>query len=87
MKLASVTKRSNGGRVYHFTARGTWSNEVVAAPDFNPLTGMNAQLIESGFPPRSPDRVASTLSSWKSAIDAAKKRDSISVPVLGCTRH
>jgi len=86
MKLASVTKQPGGATVYHFTAPGDWSNEIVPAAHFHPLTATNAQLIENGFPPRPPGDNAGALAVWKSAVQGMKTRV-ISVPVLSCTRH
>jgi hypothetical protein len=90
MKLAEVTREPDGTTIYDFTGNGTWSDETVPTPGFNPLTATNAQLRANGFPPRPPgnDRIA--LRAWTTAMEHSKKAV-VSVPVMsigsGCNDH
>ena len=86
MKLSGVTRQPDGAIVYHFTAPGTWSNEIVAPRDFDPLKATNAELVANGFPPRPSGGNVNALAVWKTIVENAQ-RTSVSVPVLGCTIH
>jgi hypothetical protein len=88
MKLSTVTRNPDGSAVYHWTGGGTWSDETVPAPGFNPLTASNAELKANGFPPRPPVGDPVALKGWKTAMEHSKKAV-ISAPVVevgsGCS--
>ena len=86
MKLSGVTRQPDGAIVYHFTAPGTWSNEIVAPRDFDPLKATNAELLANGFPPRPSGGNVNALAVWKTVVENTK-RATVSVPVLGCAVH
>jgi len=86
MKLSGVTQQPDGAIVYHFTAPGTWSNEIVAPRDFDPLKATNAELVANGFPPRPPGGNVNALAAWKTEVENVKTMV-VSVPVLSCTAH
>lgn len=86
MKLSGVTRQPDGATVYHFTAPGTWSNEIVAPRDFDPLKATNAELLANGFPPRPRGGNVNALAAWKTEVENVKTMV-VSVPVLSCTVH
>ena len=90
MKLAVVTHNPDGSTVYHWTGDGTWSDQTVPAPGFNPLTATKAELIANGFPPRPPSDNPVALKAWEVAMEHAKTTE-VSHPVMevgsGCPHY
>jgi hypothetical protein len=90
MKLVVVTREPDGATIFRFKGDGTWSDETVPAPGFNPLTATNAELRANGFPPRPPGKNAIALKAWTSVMEHSKKAV-VSVPIMsigsGCNDH
>ena len=90
MKFSGVTREPDGTTIYHFTGNGTWSNEIVPAPDINPLTATAAELRTNGFPPRPPGNNPIALKAWTTVMEHSKKAV-VSTPVMsigtGCSNH
>ena len=90
MKLVEVTREPDGTTIYDFTGNGTWSDETVPAPGFNPLTATNAQFAANGFPPRPAGNDPIALRAWTTAMEHSKKAV-VSVPIMaigsGCSDH
>ena len=90
MTLARVVHQTDGTTIYDFTGDGTWSDESVPPPGFDPLTATDAQLAASGFPPRPAGHDAAALAAWKSAVGHSLHAV-VSIPIMavgkGCAKH